>query len=94
LVQHAKISLPAGTNWGQLAGAGMLAGIGFTMSIFISALAFNQEHIQDLSKIVVLISAILSIITVFTWMNIINRHGGKEKVLEIVPDDTEYGNFA
>lgn len=34
--------LPAGIRWNQIAGAGMLAGIGFTMSLFINGLAFTS----------------------------------------------------
>lgn len=35
-------SLPGGVGWGQLAGASLLCGIGFTMSLFIASLAFEQ----------------------------------------------------
>ena len=52
--------LPEGMSWRHLAGLGMLAGIGFTMSIFITNLAFvDTTHIQY-SKIAILASSLLA----------------------------------
>jgi Na+:H+ antiporter, NhaA family len=53
--------LPEGVNATKLIGMGLLAGIGFTMSIFITNLAFsaNDELIQS-SKVAVLIASILA----------------------------------
>ncbi|HSZ35239.1 MAG TPA: Na+/H+ antiporter NhaA [Puia sp.] len=55
--------LPEGINTTKLIGMGLLAGIGFTMSIFITNLAFssNDELIQS-SKVAVLIASILAAI--------------------------------
>jgi NhaA family Na+:H+ antiporter len=55
--------LPEGMNVNKLIGMGLLAGIGFTMSIFISNLAFdtNPALIQS-SKVAVLIASILAAI--------------------------------
>jgi NhaA family Na+:H+ antiporter len=53
--------LPAGVKRLHLLAAGMLAGIGFTMSIFISNLAFAGNHsLVDQSKMAVLIASLLS----------------------------------
>ncbi len=52
--------LPEGVSWKQLAGAGMLAGIGFTMSIFITLLAFDKADIIQYSKIAILLSSLLA----------------------------------
>jgi Na+:H+ antiporter, NhaA family len=59
--------LPEGMNSKKLIGMGFLAGIGFTMSIFISNLAFdsNDELIQS-SKVAVLIASVLA--AIFGWM--------------------------
>ena len=52
--------LPTNTNLKQLLGIGSLAGIGFTMSIFTTSLAFDGEQYKDIAKIAILISLILS----------------------------------
>ena len=36
----------AGPDWGMLAGGGVLAGIGFTMALFIGGLAFGDDHLN------------------------------------------------
>ena len=46
-------SLPAGIGWPAMVGAGCLAGIGFTMSLFIAALALTGE-LLDAAKIGIL----------------------------------------
>ena len=53
--------LPAFSAWKEMIGVGFLAGIGFTMSIFVSLLAFpgNIEN-QDISKISILFASVLS----------------------------------
>lgn len=54
-----KIStLPQDTSWSQMMGAGLLAGIGFTMSIFISILSFKgRVDIQDEAKFAILVAS-------------------------------------
>lgn len=53
--------LPAFSGWREMIGVGFLAGIGFTMSIFVSLLAFpNQVENQDISKISILFASVLS----------------------------------
>lgn len=50
--------LPEGVNWLQLSGAGVLAGIGFTMSIFITLLAFEDATVIQHAKIAILVSSL------------------------------------
>jgi NhaA family Na+:H+ antiporter len=53
--------LPADLRWRHLIGAGMLGGIGFTMSIFIANLAFaGDAAMVDESKAVVLLASLVS----------------------------------
>ena len=49
-------------------GAGLLAGIGFTMSIFISTLAFDDLIQQDVSKISVLAASFIAMATGYVWL--------------------------
>lgn len=53
---HCK--LPTDLNWKSIFGVGLLAGIGFTMSIFVTLLAFDNETIINNSKLVILISSL------------------------------------
>lgn len=52
-------SLPKGLNWGHILGVGFLAGIGFTMSLFISSLALPAE-LEINSKTGIIFGSILS----------------------------------
>ena len=54
--------LPEGINWKQIAGLGSVAGIGFTMSIFISALSFTEGNTLMISKLAILAGSIISAI--------------------------------
>jgi NhaA family Na+:H+ antiporter len=49
--------LPAGTRWGHIVGLGAVAGIGFTVSLFISGLAFPPGPLQDDAKMGILIAS-------------------------------------
>ncbi|HLD53520.1 MAG TPA: Na+/H+ antiporter NhaA [Sediminibacterium sp.] len=68
MIKRKWANLPSQTNWHQLIGAGILAGIGFTMSIFISMLAFDDNIVQDIAKIAVLVSSVLSMIVGYIWL--------------------------
>jgi len=47
-------------NWMQILGASCLCGIGFTMSLFVSTLAFDDETILSISKMGILIASLIS----------------------------------
>lgn len=56
-------NLPEGASWRQLYGVALLCGIGFTMSLFIGALAFaNSAHLVDEVKVGVLLGSVVSAI--------------------------------
>jgi NhaA family Na+:H+ antiporter len=53
-------SLPAGVGWAALFGAGILAGIGFTMALFITALAFEDSPLSAAAKVGLLTASALA----------------------------------
>lgn len=52
--------LPAGVTWQQVSGASFVAGIGFTMSLFIAALAFPDPRMLASAKLAVLIASLVA----------------------------------
>ena len=50
-------SRPEGVTWSHIFGAGMLAGIGFTMSMFVSNLAFDDPGSADVAKVAILLAS-------------------------------------
>ena len=60
--------LPKGLQWKNIFGAGILGGIGFTMSIFISLLAFNNNEDSINSKIAILIASTIAAIVGFIYL--------------------------
>ena len=60
--------LPDGCDFKMIAGAGLLGGIGFTMSIFILMLAFPSHEIQTTLKCAVLFSSFVMGIVGFAWL--------------------------
>jgi NhaA family Na+:H+ antiporter len=55
-------SLPEGATWGQVGGIAALAGIGFTVSIFVSELAFTDEALGEIAKLGIFAASIVAAI--------------------------------
>jgi Na+:H+ antiporter, NhaA family len=53
-------SVPEGVSWKKIYAASVLAGIGFTMSLFIANLAFNSPELLNISKVGILTGSLLS----------------------------------
>lgn len=60
MVRLGVVSLPRMVTMGHIVGAGCLAGIGFTMSLFVNALAFSDQTVIDQVKLSILVVSILS----------------------------------
>lgn len=60
-IKTGMAQLPTKSSWKDMIGVGFLAGIGFTMSIFISLLSFKGNiEIQDEAKFAILVASFLS----------------------------------
>jgi len=66
LVKCGFATLPEGTNWRQVYGVSIIAGIGFTMSLFIGMLAFDSQQMQEQMKLGVIAGSILA--TAIGWV--------------------------
>lgn len=63
-------SLPMGIKLKHLTGAGILGGIGFTMSIFIANLAFENSNTIQFSKIAILTGSAIAAIVGLIWLRL------------------------
>lgn len=59
--------LPPGLGWGGIWLIGLLAGIGFTMSIFIATLAFDDEGLVSAAKLGVLLGTLFASLLGLSW---------------------------
>ncbi|MDO4642424.1 MAG: Na+/H+ antiporter NhaA, partial [Cardiobacteriaceae bacterium] len=63
--------LPEDVNFLHICGMGLLAGIGFTMSIFISELAFKDEELLlNNAKIAILVASVFASLLGYTWLRL------------------------
>lgn len=75
LVKVKLAELPAKASWGQMAGIALLCGIGFTMSLFIGLLAFNDPSVQDRVKIGILMGSVASGLLGATFLMVFSQQG-------------------
>ena len=62
--------LPTELKWGNIIGVGFLGGIGFTMSIFITLLAYTDMDMANNAKISILIGSVVAAIIGLVWLKI------------------------
>ena len=60
--------LPSDLNWKSVLGVGFLGGIGFTMSIFITLLAFDNETVINNAKFIILLSSLIAGVLGFVFL--------------------------
>jgi NhaA family Na+:H+ antiporter len=59
-VKSGVAELPEGIGWRHVYGAGWLAGIGFTMSLFITDLAFSEDSLVEEAKVGILCASLIA----------------------------------
>ena len=66
--------MPKNSNWPQLAGISVFGGIGFTMSLFIAELAFNDAVLLREAKIGILIASVIASVGALTYFKVFLRN--------------------
>jgi NhaA family Na+:H+ antiporter len=72
-VSSGLCALPLGLKWKHVLGIGFLAGIGFTMSIFITLLAYDDAMLITESKISILLASVVSGLLGYSWLKYVLR---------------------
>lgn len=67
MVRTGWCRLPSGMSWGGVCLIGLLAGIGFTMSIFIAVLAFTEANLLGAAKLGVLLGSLVAALAGLGW---------------------------
>ena len=67
-VKFGLCKLPGDLNWKSVLGVGFLGGIGFTMSIFITLLAFDNETVINNAKFIILLSSLVAGVLGFVFL--------------------------
>lgn len=70
--------LSGGVNWKHMLGAGMLGGIGFTMSIFIAGLAFGAGRELDAAKVSVFLASFAAGMLGYVFLRLLPAERGRD----------------
>ena len=62
--------LPTGSDWGAIGALSMMAGIGFTMSIFIAELSLTDERLLQIAKVGIITASVISGIVGIAWLKL------------------------
>jgi NhaA family Na+:H+ antiporter len=69
MVRFKLASLPEGVQWKHIYGVSFLAGIGFTMSMFISELAFEEDEFKQIAKVGIMTASLIAAIIGMVWLS-------------------------
>ena len=78
MVRFRLASLPEGVQWKHIYGVSFLAGIGFTMSMFISELAFENSEFKQIAKVGIMLASLIAAGVGMAWLAM----SGKSAVMD------------
>jgi hypothetical protein len=90
-VRFGLAEMPGGVTWPQFIGASFLAGIGFTMSLFITSSAFSDPALQSMAKLSILIASVVAAIigTIVLLMTSPKHEGATELSPVVISTDIQ-----
>ena len=80
LVRTGWAALPEGANWVHMAGVSLLAGIGFTMSLFIGGLSFGEGAQMDATRLGVLTASTIAAVAGFAVLRLNRVYSGLQAI--------------
>jgi NhaA family Na+:H+ antiporter len=86
--------LPKDTRFTQIAGVSLLAGIGFTMSIFVAQLGFGErEDLLLMAKTGILFASLLAGISGFIWLYVVSKpdRTNRDRSTDDTPETAQHG---
>lgn len=84
--------LPADMGWKHVLGAGILGGVGFTMSIFITNLAFSgQTDLINASKLAIMLSSLVAGTAGFLWLKVFGKPLSGDEETDVIGLETRAG---
>ncbi len=79
-VKSGLCKLPGDLGWKEIIGVGFLGGIGFTMSIFITLLAFDNTTVINNAKIIILVSSLFAGLIGYVSLKLILKKQYEEEI--------------
>lgn len=76
--------LPNDVGWLHVVGGAFVAGIGFTVSLFIGAIAFEDESLRQAATVAVLIASVVSAVLGCLWLSFVARRVPRDRGVESV----------
>ena len=73
MVKTGLVPMPKNASWAQVYGVSLVCGVGFTMSLFVSLLAFDPGVAQEHAKVGIFIGSIVSGLAGYSLLRILNK---------------------